>query len=858
MKRILTCVAAALMGWHSADALAANYFVDAVIGNDSYTGTSAGVSGSSIGPWRTLTKVNAAVLQPGDAVFFRCGQSWRGTLRVVSSPSATSPIRYSRYGSDCNDTNKPTITTAAPVTGWQRWSGNIWVANTWFSVVQLFADGVALRLAQHPNTDYQAQAWARGMMTVDRTSLYPNQNRVIADLELSAIADRDLIGAGVHIRVNDFIINDRTVTAFDPVNMEITLNQVTDRVIYPRWGYYLDNKLWMLDAPGEFFFDGSDPANMKVYVYMPDGGSPESRVVGSTTSYGIEATGATNVVIEAMRAEKTGIGVAVGNSTNVTVRTTDVLDSYYRGMTANGARDALIDSCNVRRSGREGILAGSATHSRILNNRVTDSGVIGSPVATYGAISSAGTDMSIKGNYVLNSAYHGISFGKRSDIANNHVENACVILNDCGGIYTGNASGDSTPHNSTVYGNVISGIYGNLNGRDPVPVHAITPGIYLDYKTTGVYVAFNTVSEADMGMFVHSASSNTITDNTFYNYETYAVRIKEYEFAPITAANRFLRNKFLALKSGPPFMFVPAANKQTIAGLATFDMNRYSALYAEDPAILEMAKITYYYNGRYSDQFLNLPQWRQSGWDYSGTVFADFRIAPFAFQPVNGLNLVTNGTFDSNTTGWMPYATQGDSSLAWRSDCPLAGCAALTIGTSSPSGSLISPIFPVEAGKSYVIRFSNRSGGVPFTSLVVPRMAGPRTYEPFHDRFSVTVADTWSSRNVLFSVPANFVFQAGDRGARVDFAAPPGQVMFLDGIRVEEATSMPNNPQDDSFLLANPTNANASVSCPDRISAPERCFEYVYFDDGSPVTWPVTIAPRKSTIVLWSGNPFIR
>src|SRR5262245_30327778 len=84
---------------------AANYFVDAVVGNDSYTGTVSIVQGGGLGPWRTLSRVNSATLQAGDSVWFRCGQSWRGTLRAASSPNAASPIRYSRFGSDCNNSN---------------------------------------------------------------------------------------------------------------------------------------------------------------------------------------------------------------------------------------------------------------------------------------------------------------------------------------------------------------------------------------------------------------------------------------------------------------------------------------------------------------------------------------------------------------------------------------------------------------------------------------------------------------------------------------------------------------------------------------------------------------------------------
>ncbi len=858
MNRLLGCITVILIAWYPAGASALNYFVDAAIGNDAFTGTSAIVQtgGTNLGPWRTLTKVNAAPLQPGDAVWFRCGQSWRGTLRVVSSSDPARPIKYSRFGSDCTNTNKPTLTSAAALTGWQQYSGNVYVANTSFPVYQLFADGVALRLAQYPNVNYQAQPSARGMMVTDQSLPYPYDRTVISDAELGTIANQDMIGAGVHIRVNDFIINDRKIAAFDSASNWITLDQGTERTILARWGYYLDNKLWMLDEPGEFFFDGSDPAQMKVYVWMPDGRDPGSRVIGASNSYGIEATGATNVTIEALRVDKTGSGVAMGNSINVVVRTVDIADSYWRGIAALSARDGGIESCTVRRSMREGILATYITNFRILHNTVIDSGVIGPPVQSRGAISAFGDGVEMQNNYVRNSGYHGIVFGRNSRVINNRIENVCLLLNDCGGIYTGNGSNSPGPFNSVVTSNIVSGVYGNQNGRDPVPTYALAPGIYLDYRTNGVYVAGNTVSKADLGIFVHAASANSIVDNTFYDYNTYAMLVKDYLFARITTPNRIQRNQFFGLRGGYPLLFLPAVDDVT--GMATWDFNRFSALYAETPAILDIAKISVVLNGRWTDRFLNLQQWRQAGNDTSGTVFDSFGILPFAFQPVTGINLLANGTFDSNAAGWIAYGAQGDASLAWSSNCPTPGCVALTTGGLSPSGSLVSGAFPIEPAKSYVIRFSSRSGQQGFTSTVVPRMAGPGSYDPFQGWLTVTTLDTWQNHSLLFSVPSTLVLQPGDRGGRVDFAAPPNQALYMDNIRVEEVVSTANVPDDDSILLANPTGYDGTFNCPDALTAPNKCTEYVYFDNGNPVTWPITLTSRKSTIVIWAGNPFRR
>lgn len=855
--RILTCIASILLTCLPACALAANYFVDAVSGNDAFTGTSATTANGSLGPWRTLAKVNAAGLQPGDIVHFRCGQSWRGTLRIASSSDPARPIRYSRFGSDCNEGNKPLITTADAIGGWQPYSGNIWVASASFPVTHLYADGVGLRLAQYPNPGYQAQAWAHGMMVVDAPAPIPNGFLGLRDAELAAIAGQDLIGAGLHIRINDFNINDRTVVAFDPGWMEITLNQRTDWSIRANWGYYLDNKLWMLDEPGEFFYDGSNPDQKKVYVWMPDGGSPAGRVVGATDGYAIDASGAANVIIEAMRAEKAGVGVALPSSTNVVVRTTDVADSYYRGILANGATGGTIDSCTVRRSVREGILLGTATNFRVVNNRVIDSGVVGSPKSSRGGISSFGSGVAIGSNYVLNSGGHGIAFSKKSDVANNYVENSCLILNDCAGIYTGNASGDASAHDSFVIANTVVGVVNDRNGRDPAPVEAITPGIYIDYRTSGVYVARNTVIRADTGLFIAAASNNTFADNTFYDYVSTGVRIKEYSFARITSPNRILRNRVFGLSNEvPQVIFMPIT--EDTSAMATFDSNRYSALYTDNSAIMELVKVTLQLNGVWTTRSMNFQQWRQAGYDANGSLFDHFSIAPFAFQPVTGLNLLANGGFDTDLAGWRSYAAQGDASLARTTGCPVPGCALLTTGSLSPSGSLISGSFPVQAGKTYVISFDTRSAGLPVTYNVIPRLAGPRSFDLFDNRYSVTATDTWRRQKILFAVSTSADILPSDNGGRTDLAVPPGQAVYFDGFRVEEVVSTQNLPGDDSVILLNTTNFSGTFNCPDALSAPSKCGEYVYFDTNTAVAWPVTVPARQSVLLVWAGNPFRR
>jgi hypothetical protein len=72
---------------------AATYYVDAVSGSDSASGTSAATA------WQTLTKVSATTFQPGDSILLHTDQTFAGRLAPKGSGSAAGgAITISSYG----------------------------------------------------------------------------------------------------------------------------------------------------------------------------------------------------------------------------------------------------------------------------------------------------------------------------------------------------------------------------------------------------------------------------------------------------------------------------------------------------------------------------------------------------------------------------------------------------------------------------------------------------------------------------------------------------------------------------------------------------------------------------------------
>jgi hypothetical protein len=94
MQRTLLMVAAIAAALAAAPAAQAStrYYVDAA-GNDAAAGT------SPAHPWRSLARVQAATLRPGDTVAFRRGSTFSGSATIAGSGTLLRPIRLTAYGS---------------------------------------------------------------------------------------------------------------------------------------------------------------------------------------------------------------------------------------------------------------------------------------------------------------------------------------------------------------------------------------------------------------------------------------------------------------------------------------------------------------------------------------------------------------------------------------------------------------------------------------------------------------------------------------------------------------------------------------------------------------------------------------
>jgi len=94
------------------------FFVSSASGDDASDGLSARLA------WRSLGRVNAAELRPGDKVLFQRGGSWRGTL-IPHSGREGAPVTYGAYGEGARPLLLGSVSRNEPG-DWHQEGDNIW------------------------------------------------------------------------------------------------------------------------------------------------------------------------------------------------------------------------------------------------------------------------------------------------------------------------------------------------------------------------------------------------------------------------------------------------------------------------------------------------------------------------------------------------------------------------------------------------------------------------------------------------------------------------------------------------------------------------------------------------------------
>ena len=858
-------VAAAAAGVPDASTAAPGVYVDAERGDDANAGTRDR-------PWRTLARLAAVRLAVGAGVYLRCGSVWRASL-VLGAEQLPGNNVVAGYGAECS-TQRATLSGADDFSGGWRLNGAVWsraLPVGTLKITQLSVDGQVLRVAQWPDpTAAGARRMALASAAASATSL------ALQTADAAQLAAKDLNGATVQLRTQPWLIETRRITAARGATLDLDSA--------PQWplpagaGFVLQDKLWMLDSPGEFFHDIT---NQQLYLMAPVAGAPadinSALVEGSVRDRALTLTQTRGLVVRdlALRAARQE-GLLLSNTPQAQLSRLDARDngsagirlSQWEALPATTPGPQVTDS-RVAGNGEYGIDALHVARARIQRVMALANGSAWQHQGGVAAALAAGPGAQIEDNVVDGAGYVGIRFSALggSTVARNTVSGYCSRLSDCGAIYTwtGREAAATAAGNlaSTVQGNRVLPAQAQLegavaDGRD------VVAGIYIDDQSHQAQVLDNVVVGAPVGVFVHNASGVVVSGNRILQPSAVGLWANmDQRDLDAMVGNRFSDNTIvpllqaeitagslpaLAASQAVWFWHAMAGEAALAPARNAFSGNRVLQLQG---ALAVHART----RGPTGERALDAVEWQALN---PAELAPQRPLLYAALTTTLGDELVVDGGFDSGLASWRTYRSPASAGFAALAVPTSAGCigACVSFTAGNPGDLLASRPFALRPGAVYAYR------------LRATFAQGGSIAPPYISRDGTPWDSTADARGFASSLPlrgaagetlayeAFFVARAAEP-SRVNVQLRSyGSAAALDAVSVREVIGWTAARSADwsALAYARPDAARA-VDCAE-LGWQAGCSALGL--DGQPVALPLQLAAGTERLLLRADSPFRR
>ena len=711
-------------------------------------------------------------------------------------------------------------------------------------------DGDPVTIAHHPNAGFDParpesvffRTTAASPTITDSTGKTATSQIMAPDLQLPTGGS---IGPGTKLllRSSDWRMDNYAVTGVGTNTIGIKPNS-SYLLSKAGWGFYFYDDLWMLDSPGEWFFD---EVTQTLYLWTPTNENPGARVSVATLDTAIDLTARSNLTVENLAIDGASACVNLTQSTNLTLRYLNISNIAGRAINALNSIGATIDSNRIVRTGLSAIHTHNSRNALIENNVLSQIGAfvnntgkrISLPIVTESAI-IAGPGTIIQYNSLSDIAFNGIAAPQDNVIDSNIIQRACLTLNDCAAIYL-------TPKSLrvTVLNNLILDVPGSTDGT-PDKSSLITSGVYLDNGLSGILISGNTVKGTLNSIQIHGGSNNTITNNILYASKLSLIWQQEYSLVNGGITGNIITGNQLFPTA--PYASIKNSSVGNAANFATYDNNHYSII--QSPTI-----VTESAPGVSSDY--KLKDWQSAtsnGIARNNDLNSDTPAPLPSFSlGINGADFMTNGNFANGISGWgiggdfAPYPSK-----------ILEGCLPVSLNcihivAGASQAMIYSPKFAVTQGKFYRVTFDFKSTANSGFLNPTVRLAGPTQFTGLlqSNPARSSVLDHWERHSFVFQPVANAQNPAiANQGARIDIGGIPAGLDFW----VANMEIAPFDPgvfgAARSDMLTNTTDIYSSIDCPTQLSNPNLCLSYVTFPEGVATTWPILVPPRSGKIVF--------
>lgn len=694
LSRLRSLLVASAAIWATA-ASATIYYVSSSSGVDTNNGTSQST------PWRTIDRVNQTGVAPGDQVLFQRGGVYRGEIIWGNSGSASAPVVYGAYGTGAD----PVISGAKLVTGWAVHSGNIYKAYVGMQVDYVYVGGVRMTLARTPN----AGTWYRNSNAQGLSLTSTNITQASGTFTGSRCIVRSTASSVDTLRVTNQVGSTLTFGS-GPVNWY--MNQED-------WGFFLENKLNLLDAANEWFYEKSSGY---LYLWAPGNANPGSLTVeASVYVSGVNCyPGRHYATIQNLDFKNQRYaGIYNQDADHVTV-TGCTMEDLYHGIRSYGNYDTYSNNTFRRTYATACLLIDNNTTFE--NNTLTDIALnigMGETGWGYFGIRSSGQNNVIRGNRFNNIGYSPIIVDANHLVEKNIMYNFSVVLNDGGGIAFDNTNG------LIVQDNVIRDAVGGIDGNSTSFINSQPMGVGIYFGNTSnvnCTVQRNTISNVSQyGINVDhcmNAANHKIKYNTIFNagigicVSDYSNATGPYAVSPYFVASfndEYTGNVVYGLTKDQLCLKFFNCHGNPYVDFGTFTNNVYYNPYNE-PCI--------YFHNIYNatTKYYSLEMWQAAHGEETGSTRSPQHLVAYSTASELTGNLVTGGDFTATSVaGWQSQAAPTNSQITRVTTNLDNGCIKAYLPNTSlgTSFSFRNPDwFPLVNGQWYRMRISTQ-GVVP-------------------------------------------------------------------------------------------------------------------------------------------------
>jgi parallel beta-helix repeat protein len=579
---------------------ATNYYFSSSQGDDSRSSSQAQNSST---PWKSIDKLNSffSNIKPGDQILFKCGDTFYGAIKSNKSGTSSAPITFSSYGSGV----KPIITGFTEVTGWTSLGNGIYESNTLSAgsqVNMVLINGKQYAMGRYPN----ASSSNGGYLTFEShgyNCFTDNENPLSSDWN----------GAQLVVRTCHYTMDRSTITNVS--GKTISYSPSFPRALTDKYGYFVQNSTKTLDQYGEWYYN---PDTKKIDVYF--GSSSPSNIVQVSAKDILMTLENNYIVINNLTIRGANTYGIYGNwagVSNLQVKNCSIEFSGIDGICLANRHDFVMDSCVITNSNSVGLsLCYRDFNPVVKNSTIRNTGnfagmLKGDAANRYGMGVFSIEGLTATNNKVLNSGYTGIMFmGDNNLIQNNYIDTFCTVMDDGGGIYTGNFtySGNEPAvcYNRKIVSNIVlHGIGAKAGTYSTNPTYIPAEGIYLDDYTNNVQVINNTAAYcADAGIYVHNARDFTLVNNILYNNNSMQLGFQHDDLGYSILGGIIRRNQLFS-QSASQLVLRLQSKDNDIANFGSSDSNYYCR-----PSNEDRINVTNWFNNK--QNFYSLSGWQSA------------------------------------------------------------------------------------------------------------------------------------------------------------------------------------------------------------------------------------------------------